>query len=283
MKFFEDNKNTDKKGYDEYYKNEKGLFADSNIDINEYINYFEQKFLNAFCYGGDTKGYVKGLSTEQLIKETKMLSCPPEEITILDAGCGRGELSTYLACRRFNVIGVDISATACKIAKELAYRIGVSDKCTFLPESLEKISLPDNSIDYIIGHASLHHFIKYENIPHEFYRVMKNNSKGFFAESFGENPLYRIFHDKERMERLGDVVLSRKMIKNYFENFKVDIIPTDWFVMLDKLYLKILPKKCENFFRKISRFHFLLDRNISNSSGIALTLAGSVLVTIDKS
>ena len=64
-------------------------------------------------------------------------------------------------------------------------KVGVSDKCDFRAESLEKISINDSSINYIIGHASLHHFIKYEAVPNEFRRVMKNEAKGFFADSFG--------------------------------------------------------------------------------------------------
>ena len=153
------------------------------------------------------------------------MDVPRSSLTILDAGCGLGELSVYLACKGFSVVGIDISAEACKSAMELSQRIGVSENCAFLDESLEELSLADSSIDFIIGHAALHHFIKYD-VPKEFYRIMKEGAKGFFADSFGENPVYHLFHDKEKMERLGDVILSKKLIESYFSSFKVRIIPT---------------------------------------------------------
>jgi ubiquinone/menaquinone biosynthesis C-methylase UbiE len=147
---------------------------------------------------------------------------------------------------------------------------------------LEHISVESSSIDFIIGHASLHHFIKYEKVPAEFYRVMKTGANGYFADSFGENPFYRIFHNKQRMERLGDVLLSKKLIDEYFDLFDVQLTPTDWFVMLDKLYSKIFPDNFNIYLRQLSKVHYWLDRKIPESNRIALTLSGAILTIITK-
>ncbi len=276
------NKKTDKEGYTEYYKNKVSPLIEKCKNSDEYIEYYEGNRISPFYKGGSSKGYVKGLAVSKLLEASSALGVKRERLTILDAGFGLGELSTYLACKGFNVIGVDISNTACQSATELSKQIGVSEKCTFLAESLEETSVADSSIDFIIGHASFHHFIKYEKIPKEFHRVMKEGAKGFFADSFGENKLYHLFHNKERMERLGDVILTKKLIDNYFACFKVDLIPTDWFVMLDKFYVKMLPKKLRSYMRQLSKVHFWLDRKIPSSSRISLFFSGSVMTAITK-
>jgi len=111
---------------------------------------------------------------------------------------------------------------------------------------------------------------------------MKNGARGFFADSFGENVIYHLFHDKRKMERLGDVILKKKLIIEYFKDFKVEITPTDWFTMLDKLYGKIMPTGLESIRRKQSRLHFAIDRRIPATNRIALMLAGAVMTSIQK-
>ena len=90
----------------------------------------------------------------------------------------------YLSCLGFRVIGVDVSAEGCALAVRLAERLGVDENCTFLAESLEHIALEDNSVDFIIGIGTLHHFIKYGGVPAEFLRIMKDKARGFFVDPF---------------------------------------------------------------------------------------------------
>lgn len=246
----------DRLGYNEHYQGKTPRYAGARE--------FQKHQLRPFYQGGVTKGYVHGLATSMLLSKAK-----PGDM-VLDAGSGLGKLSVFLANRGLDVIGVDISEEGCAGARRMAADVGA--KCRFLAESLEQMSIEDASIDYIIGHGALHHFIKYD-VPPEFKRVLKPGGEGFFADSFGENPLYRLFHNKEQMERLGDVSLTRTMIYEYFKDFDVEIIPTDWFVMLDKLYLKLLPEK---FVRRASRMHFLLDRKIP----LPTALAGAIVTKI---
>ena len=84
------------------------------------------------------------------------------------------------------------------------------------------------------------------------------------------------------MERLGDVVLTKKLIDNFFDCFEIQLLPTDWFVMLDKLFLKLLPRKWKNSIRPLSKVNFWLDRKSPNSNRISLALSGSVMTTITK-
>ena len=268
----------DEKGYNEYYKGD--LFY-GGFNKDEFKSIFESQ-LKPFSQGGITKGYVRGMSTRMLLKAASASGVNKNEITVLDAGCGLGGLSVYLALQGFNVIGIDIAKEACQASYNLAEGLGVIDRVKFHAASLEEIPLSNSSIDFIIGHASLHHFIKYEQVPTEFHRVLKKDGEGFFADSFGENKIYSIFHDKEKMQRLGDVSLTKEMITTYFSNLNPIIIPTDWFVMIDKLYIKILPSSATPILRKISKLHFWLDRKIPNQSRLALSLSGSILTRIKK-
>jgi ubiquinone/menaquinone biosynthesis C-methylase UbiE len=272
---------TDRAGYDGYYKENLSGLSDIT-DCDQYVRAYEEARIGPYFRSGNTKGLVRGAAVDRLISAAGQLGLPAAGTNILDAGFGQGELSVYLACRGFNVVGVDISSEAKECGDYLAAKLGVQQRCSFLAESLEDTSIEDASIDFVIGHASLHHFIKYEGVPGELHRVLKDGGKGFFADSFGENRLYHLFHDKEEMRRLGDVTLTKSLIESYFEGFDLTITPTDWFVMFDKLLLKVLPKRWNPLVRKVSRLNNWIDRRIPSSSRLALFLSGAVLTEITK-
>ena len=271
---------TEKKSYNELYKDKVSDFI--NLKSEEYIVNYERYKISPFYHGGHTKGYVRGLAVQRLLNRVSAMGIKPKDVSVLDAGCGQGELSVYLACKGFRVIGVDISHEACTSAEKLAIQLGVLDQCTFLPQSLEHISIPDKSINFVIGHAALHHFIKYRDVPKEFLRIMTANAEGFFADSFGENRFYNLYHNKRKMQQLGDVVLTKALIEEFFSEFDVKITPTDWLVMLDKLYLKFTPARYEKIVRKLSKLHFYLDRKMPVNSRLALAMSGAVLTIIEK-
>jgi len=271
-------KKSDEEGYNAYYK---GQVVDGGGSKENYMTIFERQ-VRPFYLGGPTKGYARGVALQSLLAAVEASGNQPEDLTVLDAGSGLGRLSAYLACKGFNVVGIDISSEGCATGQKLADELGVSDHCRFHAESLESTSLDDSSINFILGHGTLHHFIKYEQVPAEFKRILKVGGEGFFADSFSENRVYRIFHDKKKMEKLGDVPLTRRMIFEYFRGFEVKLLPMDWFVMLDKLYLKLLPKAAVPLVRKLSRVHFWLDRRIPADSPLALALSGSVMTSIRR-
>lgn len=271
----------DRRSHNELYGADNRALP-GNDSCREFQAWYETEHMSPFCEGGTTKGYVRGLATRRLLESALDIPGSQADVRILDAGCGRGELSLYLACRGLTVIGVDVSEVGCNRGRQWANRLGVGARCHFITGDLASLPLSGASIDFVIGHASLHHFIKYPGVSGELYRIMKPGATGFFADSFGENPAYRLFHDEERMKRLGDVPLNRKLIEEFFRRFRVRFRPTDWFVMFDKLYSRLTPDWMEPALRKLSRLHFELDRLVPVSTGLALRLSGSVLTEIQK-
>jgi ubiquinone/menaquinone biosynthesis C-methylase UbiE len=189
-------KKTDKQGYNDHYRGRNFELAPTK---EAYVRKFE-KSLQPLYLGGWTKGYVRKVATDLLFQEIRTSLKQGNQVTVLDAGCGLGQLAIYLACNGCNVVGIDISEEGCAVARSAAEDLNLTDNCTFHAVSLEDIPLPDSSVDYIIGHASLHHFIKYEAVPSEFFRILKPNGQGVFADAFGENPVYKIFHNRKKME-----------------------------------------------------------------------------------
>lgn len=236
-----------------------------------------------FKDGGSTKGLVRGIALRKLILDLKARGISPSQAQILDAGCGQGDLSLFLASLGFKVVAVDLSDVAIARLEERAEALDLNDRITGEACSLESIPVTEGSVDAIIGFASLHHFIKYADVSAEFNRILKPAGRAYFADSFGENRFYNIFHDQQKMEALGDVTLTRERIEAFFKTgFRITLFPTDWFSMLDKLYDRFLPPSAQNALRTISALHYGLDRCLPMGNSKALWLSGAVLTQVEK-
>lgn len=94
-----------------------------------------------------------GLQATKLLAEKCGIT---SEMTVLDAGCGSGSSSIFLAkqygCR---VVGVDVDPTSLIKAQEKARNQKVSDKIAFRLADLNSLPLMDNMFDGAIFQASL--------------------------------------------------------------------------------------------------------------------------------
>jgi len=70
----------------------------------------------------------------------------------LEIACGRGEIAVWLARRGLEVLGVDVSPVAVKLARELAVNSGVSHRCRFEVWDLDDGLPPGPPVDLVVCH-----------------------------------------------------------------------------------------------------------------------------------
>jgi len=85
-----------------------------------------------------------------LINSGKIAPC-----RVLDAGCGAGFYSIYMAKKGFDVTGIDISENAIRTAKENAIKHKV--KIEFIPMDISDLDKLKVKFDFIFEWALLHH------------------------------------------------------------------------------------------------------------------------------
>lgn len=96
----------------------------------------------------------------------------------LDAGCGQGVVSTYLAkkfgCR---IEGITMVNFEIGVANNLAKEIGVSDKVNYSLMDYSNMKFDNNTFDAIYTIETLCHSTDIKKTLKEFYRVLRKNGR----------------------------------------------------------------------------------------------------------
>ncbi|MCD4702019.1 MAG: class I SAM-dependent methyltransferase, partial [Candidatus Aegiribacteria sp.] len=108
---------------------------------------------------------------------TEVIDMYPEGSTILDAGCGSGELVLRLARRGMSIIGVDQSAEMLSQAGKRVSSEGNDSNVELRLGSAEHLPLADSSVDGIITHMLLHHLSEPSMFFREASRVCRDNGR----------------------------------------------------------------------------------------------------------
>lgn len=93
-------------------------------------------------------------SASQEIAACAALGLFPPRCTILDAGCGSGSDSVFLAALGSHVKALDVSSTALSLAREKATKAGVAVETVL--GSATKMPIEDRSIDFALDRGLLH-------------------------------------------------------------------------------------------------------------------------------
>jgi SAM-dependent methyltransferase len=95
---------------------------------------------------------------------------------VLDAGCGSGEYSCWLASRGARVVGIDLADGTLREAREYAQKAGLSG-ARFEKRSVLQTGFPDASFDLVYCTGVLHHTPDPFGGLTELYRVLRPGGK----------------------------------------------------------------------------------------------------------
>ena len=102
----------------------------------------------------------------RLVEGGKVLPCKT-----IDMGCGAGNYAIYLAGKGFDVTGVDISATAVKIAEDNARKRGVTCKFT-AADLLGDLREVEGTFDFAYDWEVLHHIYPEQSMRYQDWPVL---------------------------------------------------------------------------------------------------------------
>jgi len=162
-------KNNDYLGKDEIFSivkcnNCSFVYTNPRPDRIEVSKYYPQSY-----YGKDNVRfnkiveYVLGLIRKNRARAIASLMSPGR---ILDIGCGRGKMLSFLKKKKWQTIGTEISAEACRYAQEYL-------NLEVVPKDLPEIKFPDSYFDVITLFNSLEHLSNPREVLNECKRILK--------------------------------------------------------------------------------------------------------------
>lgn len=131
------------------------------------------------------------------VYEQAMNLCRAGARTLLDFGCGKGDISVRLAKVGYDVCGFDLSPGNIAAAQHLARQYNFAEQTHFSVGTAEWLEYPNASFDVVVGMDILHH-VEIQPAVTETLRVLKPGGVAIFREHI-EVPVQEWF----RGSRLG--------------------------------------------------------------------------------
>lgn len=110
---------------------------------------------------------------------------------ILDIGCGVGTLDFYLASKRKDVTGIDVSKNAIDLARANAKKLGLNGKTRFLRIDFPK-SAPKGKFDLIICSEVLEHLRDDKKAIKKIFSLLIKNGLAIISVPSKNAPLHRL-------------------------------------------------------------------------------------------
>jgi len=167
----------------------------TNKDI---IEYYRKTELSYHLWGPNYHyGYWDG-TTNHLFKATQKLNevvaqtaSISKDDRVLDAGCGAGGCSVYLAKNiGCNVTGITICPRQINFAYKNAKKEGVEPLTEFFEMDYHKTEFPDNHFDVVWGLESICYAAGKDRFIQEAYRVLKKGGRLIVADGFASKNNY---------------------------------------------------------------------------------------------
>jgi 2-polyprenyl-3-methyl-5-hydroxy-6-metoxy-1,4-benzoquinol methylase len=189
-----------------YRENARKEFPENPADFREF---FLRVQIAPFCDGG--WAYWGDARTEML-----RIWGDVSGLSVLDYGCGSGQLGIYLAMLGAQVNGFDLSPQGIDVANWAASRYGLA--CSFKAMDAEELDYPDQCFDLVVGFGVLHHVIKYSRSAYHLARVLKPGGRAVFHETLWDNPLINFVRRWTTEDGdAGDAHLTERSIRQFGE------------------------------------------------------------------
>ena len=144
----------------------------------------DQLFRRPFHGVEDTQPRIAGLG--YVLQQLQLF----EGAQVMDFGCGTGWLSRVLSTMGMDVVGVDVSDNALRLARQFIARDSLAETLKVEFRSFDSITLPleDDSVDRIVSFDAFHHVCDQERTLREMERVLRPGGIVVFHEP-GPPPL----------------------------------------------------------------------------------------------
>jgi 2-polyprenyl-3-methyl-5-hydroxy-6-metoxy-1,4-benzoquinol methylase len=96
----------------------KGIFSNKNKEYSLLQSYYNSNYYLTDCGGYEIFTKTNGMQLDERLKAVYTLANPSKTDTILDVGCGRGELAYALLLSGARVVALDYSSDAVSIGKK---------------------------------------------------------------------------------------------------------------------------------------------------------------------
>jgi 2-polyprenyl-6-hydroxyphenyl methylase/3-demethylubiquinone-9 3-methyltransferase len=113
-----------------------------------------------------------------------------KDVSVLDAGCGGGFTSEFLAARGAKVTGLDASAAAIDVARRHSAHAGLA--INYTTGSITELPFADSSFDAVVCVDVLEHVPGWRQALAEFHRVLRPGGQLFF-DTINRNPMSAFF------------------------------------------------------------------------------------------
>lgn len=135
---------------------------------------------------------------------------------ILEAGCGTGRFSTYLAKKGKKIVAMDVSNEVLNVAREKAVKEGVVDEIAFIEGDIENLPFNNKSFDGVFSFAVLRHFSSPEKGMSELCRVMQDD--GVLVIDILNKKIFRYYEIYRKLIGKKPNIPNEHFFTNYYLN-----------------------------------------------------------------
>lgn len=149
----------------------------------------EREFHDALAHELDVDALTQHGQPDDLDLALLKLAGDVRGRTILDAGCGQGDLTLHLLSQGAHVTALDVSPGMIDVVRRRARRLGDRvGELTTVAAPLEHSELADASFDLVLGKFILHH-VDVASGSMELRRLLRPGGRAIFIENAGDNAL----------------------------------------------------------------------------------------------